>query len=49
MNAETFQYVNPARAGMIPRVRGRGKYGKGKPRASGDDPTYTVTPVSVAE
>ena len=41
--------VNPARAGMIRRVRVRG-LGRGrKPRASGDDPrmnTYVVTPVS---
>ena len=30
--------VNPARAGMIPRVTNYYDYPWGKPRASGDDP-----------
>ena len=31
--------VNPARAGMILRMRARGESLMGKPRASGDDPS----------
>ena len=30
--------VNPARAGMIPRLRRRSMFHVSKPRASGDDP-----------
>ena len=34
--------VNPARAGMIPIIRGEDIEDVGKPRASGDDPDGTV-------
>ena len=34
--------VNPARAGMIPGIQAVWNGIMGKPRASGDDPSYTL-------
>ena len=38
MTQETYELVNPARAGMIPYSPHRSARGGCKPRASGDDP-----------
>ena len=41
--------VNPARAGMIPASSPAPRRGRGKPRASGDDPKLRIPEMDVIQ